>query len=71
MKNDAVTMIDKIKISRSKVEIVWLFLLLAIFTAIMVIIGGLQYIVCLDRNPKMAIKECFSLTPNPAVKRPN
>ena len=61
MKDDQVTMIEKIKISRSKIEILWLFLLLGIFFAAMLIFGGLQYIFCLDKNPDATMVECFSI----------
>ncbi len=60
MKRDEITMIEKIKVSRSKVEILWLCLLLGIFFAVMVVLGGLQYIVCLDAKPDITMSDCFS-----------
>ncbi len=61
MKDDEVTMFEKIKVSKSKIEILWLFFLMIIFFSILVVLGGLQYIVCLDKNPETTLSQCFSL----------
>lgn len=51
-----------VRLNKSKTELVWLLLLLLVFALVMTIIGYLQYNVCVDKNPDVTLRECFSLT---------